>query len=244
MGNHFHLLLEVPRGNLSTAMRDLLGDFCSWLNFVHGWDGPVFKGRFQNRVVESDAYWTHLLAYVHCNPVRSGLVSDPADAQWTSCPAYRGLIETPAWLTTSELLEHHGGRQKLAAYAAEVALGRESGPSEFDSANFCAPGSSDVVGSAVIPCKSVEDAVDDIRAITGKGTVDLLQRGRRRGVPATAVLAWWLSRSVGVSYRDQAVLMGITPGAIGQRVRRVESLRLSAPDGLEAGWVRALLAAG
>ncbi len=242
MGNHYHLLVEVPRGNLSIAMRDLIGDFSLWLNRVHGWDGPVFKGRFQNRLVETDGYWTHLLAYLHCNPVRSGWVSDPAEAVWTSCKAYYGLVEAPEWLTTSELLAQHGGAKALASYTAEVAADRELGPPEFDPETWCSPTSTEVVGQARAARKaSVDEAVAQVAAITGLEVVDLLRSGRR-SEPETAVLAWWLSRSGGVTQSRQAQLMGVSPSAISYRVRRAERLRDRRPDCLEAGWMRELVA--
>ena len=40
----------------------------------------------------------HLLAYVHNNPVRAGLVGLPCETDWTSHRAYAGLASTPSWL--------------------------------------------------------------------------------------------------------------------------------------------------
>ena len=73
MPNHFHLMLESTRGNLSRAMQYLSGEFVRRANARRSWDGPIFKGRFRNRVVETDAYWRDLLCYLHLNPIRAHL---------------------------------------------------------------------------------------------------------------------------------------------------------------------------
>ncbi len=39
-----------------------------------------------------------LIAYIHRNPVRAGLVTAPADTDWTSHRAYLGLAYKPSWL--------------------------------------------------------------------------------------------------------------------------------------------------
>src|SRR5688572_1964032 len=54
MPNHFHLLLETPRGNLSRAMKHLEGVYSQRLNATYEWDGPLFRGRFRNEVVEDE----------------------------------------------------------------------------------------------------------------------------------------------------------------------------------------------
>mgnify|MGYP002632882259 CR=1 FL=1 len=245
MGNHFHLLVEVPRGNLSEAMRTLLGDFCMWLNFVHGWDGPVFRGRFGNRIVQSDGYWTHLLAYVHCNPVRAGLVDQPAEAPWTSCRVYEGLEESPPWLTTAQMLEMHGGVRALHEYTLAVADRTETGPSEFDPETLFDGGKTDWTPGVLIPsAKSVDVAVQEVCELTGLGPATLLRNGPRRSQPEKVVLAWWLSRAAEMSYQRQSQLMGVTPSAIGQRVRRAERELTKCPTGQEASWMRELISRG
>jgi putative transposase len=108
MPNHYHLMIEVPRGNLSAFMRQLGQVFTQAYNLEHGFDGPLFRGRFKNRLVQNDDYWKHLLAYLHLNPVKGRLVTNPGDCLWTSYNAYVGKRSRPDWLTTEELLRLYG----------------------------------------------------------------------------------------------------------------------------------------
>jgi REP element-mobilizing transposase RayT len=119
MSNHYHLLLE-SNGNLSAAMQWFFSRFgCRYNAKRPGWDGTLWRGRFQNRVAENDRDWRGMLAYAHLNPVRSKCVRAPEDARWTSCAAYM-TGETPDWLATAEQLELHGGRDGLAAFTRAV----------------------------------------------------------------------------------------------------------------------------
>jgi hypothetical protein len=43
-----------------------------------------------------------LVAYIHNNPVRAGVVSDPANSAWTSHRAYLGLATPPTWLDVEQ----------------------------------------------------------------------------------------------------------------------------------------------
>jgi len=60
-----------------------------------------------------------LLAYIHNNPVRAGVVVDPADSGWTSHRAYLGLTAAPPWLFIERGLDLCGfsaapsGRQRF-----------------------------------------------------------------------------------------------------------------------------------
>ena len=70
MPNHYHLLLETPRGNLSRAIGWLQTAYTIRFNVRHQRSGHLFQGRFKAHLVEADAYAMTLLRYVHLNPVR------------------------------------------------------------------------------------------------------------------------------------------------------------------------------
>ena len=72
MGNHYHLLLRTPRGNLSRALRHLNGVYTQRYNRTHGTDGPLFRGRFKAVLVDADTYLAALSRYIHLNPVTAG----------------------------------------------------------------------------------------------------------------------------------------------------------------------------
>lgn len=47
MGNHDHLFLHTPRGNLGRAMRPINGVYTQRDNRLKHTDGPLFRGRYQ-----------------------------------------------------------------------------------------------------------------------------------------------------------------------------------------------------
>jgi len=104
MGNHYHLVIETPEGNLAKGMRQLNGVYTQMVNRAHRRVGHVFQGRYKAILVEKDSYLLELARYVVLNPVRAGMVSDVGDWQWSSFAAMIGTIPTPAWLQTDWIL--------------------------------------------------------------------------------------------------------------------------------------------
>jgi putative transposase len=70
MTNHFHLVVEVPQGNLSAFMRNLNVSYTGYFNRRHHRVGHLYQGRFKAIVAEADAYLLELSRYVHLNPIR------------------------------------------------------------------------------------------------------------------------------------------------------------------------------
>jgi len=64
MPNHYHLLVETPRGNLSRAIGWLQTTYTVRFNRRHRRSGHLFQGRFKAQIVEADAYAMELLRYV------------------------------------------------------------------------------------------------------------------------------------------------------------------------------------
>lgn len=82
---------------MTKLMHPLHTGFGHWLNRVQNRLGPVFAQRFTS-VLCDEEHTARLIAYIHNNPVRAGVVRDPADSPWTSHRAYIGEVRAPAWL--------------------------------------------------------------------------------------------------------------------------------------------------
>src|SRR5512139_1965070 len=67
MPNHYHLLVQTPRGNLSRCMRHIDGIYTQRFNRLHGHDGPLFRGRYKALLIDADRYLLALVQYVHRN---------------------------------------------------------------------------------------------------------------------------------------------------------------------------------
>jgi putative transposase len=104
MDNHYHLLIETPEGNLAQIMRHINGAYTSYFNTRHHRIGHLFQGRYHSILVDADAYFLPLSRYIHLNPVKEGLISDPAQYEWSSYRAYLDLQDAAKWLRTDFLL--------------------------------------------------------------------------------------------------------------------------------------------
>ncbi len=84
MGNHFHILLAVADTPLGIAMHKLLTSYSLYFNRTHERVGHVFESRYKAIPCEDLKYLIRLVAYIHLNPVRAGIVSDPSEWRWSS----------------------------------------------------------------------------------------------------------------------------------------------------------------
>ena len=98
MNNHYHLVVDTPKGNLSAAMRYVNGVYTQHVNRRHRRTGHVFDGRFVSRLVGDDLYLRTVVKYVAMNPVEAGLVTDPGDWVWSSYRATAGLVDPRPFL--------------------------------------------------------------------------------------------------------------------------------------------------
>lgn len=147
MSNHYHMLIETPRGNLSRAMRHINGVYTQRYNRRWKRDGHIFRGRYKAILVEDEAYLVELLRYIHLNPVEAGLVKKPEAYKWSSHSRYLGKGDLE-WLTTGLLLSYFGkqknrARRKLNEFILEGVpeklkelLSRKKWPSVFGTENF------------------------------------------------------------------------------------------------------------
>ena len=113
MGNHYHLLVETPRPNLSRGMRQLNGVYAQRFNGRHGRVGHVFQARFHALLVARDEHLLAVAAYLPLNPVRAGLCAEAENWRWSSYRATVGL-EPPGFLAIDSLLAHFGDTRASA----------------------------------------------------------------------------------------------------------------------------------
>src|ERR1700690_216649 len=128
MGNHFHLVLETPQGNLVAGMKWLLGTYTGRFNRRHKLFGHLFSGRYKALILDGsgNGYRKTVCDYVHLNPARAKLLrpEQPLRAyRWSSWPEY---LKRPGkrwpWLRVDRLLGENripldsaAGRRQLEA---------------------------------------------------------------------------------------------------------------------------------
>jgi putative transposase len=70
--------------DLSQFMKGLLIRFTRWFNRTHSRTGTLWEERFKSLIVESGTAARTIAAYIDLNPVRAGIVTDPANYRWSS----------------------------------------------------------------------------------------------------------------------------------------------------------------
>ncbi len=70
--------------SLSEFMKGLLQRFTSWYNRHNGRKGGLWENRYRSVIVEDGFACRVMAAYIDLNPVRAGMVDDPADYPWSS----------------------------------------------------------------------------------------------------------------------------------------------------------------
>ena len=140
MANHYHLLVETPKANLSIGMRQLNGIFTQSFNRRHRRVGHLFQARFKAVLVEKESYLWELCRYIVLspalvsilskisrypvvdssrrssllNPVRVKSGTNLAAWKWSSYRATAGLVAVPEFLSTDWLLEQFGKDRRVA----------------------------------------------------------------------------------------------------------------------------------
>ncbi len=85
MPNHIHLLATPRRAESLPKLFQQLGrKYVQYFNRRHRRTGTLWEGRYRATVIDSERYFLTCARYIELNPVRAGLVSDPAGYRWSS----------------------------------------------------------------------------------------------------------------------------------------------------------------
>jgi len=105
MNNHFHLLVETKRENLSSFMKQINGNYAIYANKKQKRSGHFWQGRYYSRYINNDEYYYTLIRYIEQNPVEAGLVKEVAEYPYTlGSVIANGVTPAPCCLH-SKLLE-------------------------------------------------------------------------------------------------------------------------------------------
>ncbi len=113
MMNHVHLLVERRKAAISRVVHRLLTGYSRYYNKKNGRVGHLFQKRYKAILCQTDQYLAELVRYIHLNPVRAKIVSNPAAFRYSSHRAYLGMDEN-ALLDTEPVLRHFGATKKVA----------------------------------------------------------------------------------------------------------------------------------
>jgi len=128
MTNHLHFLLQVGNEPLARPMRQIAAEFARAMQLKLDTTGHFFERRYHATLVDTDAYLLELLRYIHLNPVRAGLVDDPARFRWSSHHHYTGGRVEP-WVTSDFALNMFSDNRARAIAAYQGFLQSAVAPS-------------------------------------------------------------------------------------------------------------------
>lgn len=108
MSNHFHFFIRVNDQNaFQKGIKNLFISYSKSINKRYGKVGHLFQGSYKLSEITTESYFTHIIKYIHQNPVLAGLVKKPDLYKYSSYKAY--LAMKPTLLCKNEILELFGG---------------------------------------------------------------------------------------------------------------------------------------
>lgn len=91
MSNHLHLLATPQdEAGIPQVMQALGRSYVRYFNTRQSRTGTLWEGRYRSTLIQADRYLMACMVYIDLNPVRAGLVGDPAEYRWSSHLHYVG----------------------------------------------------------------------------------------------------------------------------------------------------------
>ena len=128
--NHFHFMVRINileeldepsslERFISQQFATFFGTYTKAVNKANSRTGTLFEGRFKRKPVIDDSYFKMLVAYIHQNPQRHGLIDDYRDWPFSS---YHDIIsQKPTQLSRETALSWFNGSDGLIQYHEKVA---------------------------------------------------------------------------------------------------------------------------
>ncbi|MEP0984207.1 hypothetical protein [Ekhidna sp.] len=123
MPNHFHALIQTkifapPFGKYETfqkyASKQFSNFFSSYtqaFNKMYDQRGSLFMPNFKRKEINSDAYLTQIITYIHKNPIHHGFCNSLDDWPYSS---FHALLSTkPTKIKREKVLEWFGGQKAV-----------------------------------------------------------------------------------------------------------------------------------
>lgn len=85
MTNHVHLLLTPTHAEAVPKLLISLGRrYVQHVNRTYDRTGTLWDSRYKSSLIDAETYLLACMRYIELNPVRAGMVSDPAHYRWSS----------------------------------------------------------------------------------------------------------------------------------------------------------------
>lgn len=106
MTNHVHLLVTPgTEESIALSMQYIGRQYVRYFNRAYRRTGTLFEGRYKSHLVQDAGYVLACQRYIELNPVRAGMVSDPAGYVWSSYRSAAFGRSTKLWKPHSYYLK-------------------------------------------------------------------------------------------------------------------------------------------
>jgi len=247
MSNHFHLLVETPKGNLGEFMRHFNITYTGYFNRRHNRSGHLYQGRYKSILVDKDTYLSVLSRYIHLNPVKIKSMEKTPDKEkiqylmqyrWSSLQGFLNRRKKEWYIDYSMVLAEYGGdtdkarreyRKRIVAELAESIEIKESilGQSILGAETFIAwvtdkylKGEKDHERPSIKEIHRHRSQDDIIRVITKETGKSLEEIKRKKGMLRQITMEL-LYRIGAVKGAEIGRLMGVGYTSVSQEHRRL-----------------------
>jgi REP element-mobilizing transposase RayT len=231
MSNHIHLACLAGLESLECWAKRVNSPFARWMNKQQGRIGPVIADRPQSKTI-APGHEAYLIAYIHNNPVRAGVVERASDSTWTS-HRYYAMTDRPSWLHV-DLFDYDPNFESSAesdecaraAFEPDVhairTAARRRGAAEV--ATPLPGGVVPIVGRpfAHMRCDP-RDVVDIAADAAGLTTFQLCSHRRSDVIVSARWAAVHCGLRAGLCASDMAAALGISPAAASKAKERQPS---------------------
>ena len=181
MTTHYHLLVRSPNAKLGVAMQRVQTEYSRSFNRGRKRDGPLVRGRYTSKEVDSHRYRCAVVRYIDRNPVSAGLAPRAVDYSHGSARHYaRQNSEGVEWLERSWIEREVCERLRLPVYE----------PSRYGDVFGRLPEGLARLVEARLASRATYDPVDDLIRAAPDAVLDWMKRkahladGSEPGLPA------------------------------------------------------------
>ena len=105
---------------LSKQFSDFFNSYAKAINKMFNRKGSLFIPNFKRKSVSDSQYFTHLIAYIHLNPVKHGFCSHILDWEHSSIHTY--YLEKNTKLNRQYLIDYFGDKQALIDFHTNLKI--------------------------------------------------------------------------------------------------------------------------
>jgi REP element-mobilizing transposase RayT/uncharacterized protein YjiS (DUF1127 family) len=230
MPNHAHLALQTGPVPLRRLMARLETGYAVTFNRRHRRVGHLLQNRYQSRLLKSDRDLLGLVRYIHCNPLRAGLVPSAETLggfPWCGHGALTGVRPTRAFeapKATLRLLaeEPTEARRQLCHWMRQSPDSTDFAPRPLEEAPAEQPWP-DFASPETVALKELIQAVCTARGLPPEALGS--RRRSRRVLEARSELARRAIRDLGLSSRAVARALGVSDSTVSRALERSDEGR-------------------